>query len=195
MQWRGCHKQSMAAESVLCRPPALGVVNRLSDHTAIRPGRANFLGVARPLDRYALGFRYLRDLRSGPGHLEHCLQDRQKHDFREQLLQTYRRTNPTKARIMHSDPSDSNATNGYNRTLKDIAKLDIQKLHAEVNQLRNFELLCCSFAIALVSASAPAFVKNASVGTAFVFGICGIAKWLSVLMTVRSRITTYLRHG
>lgn len=75
-----------------------------------------------------------------------------------------------------------------------IEKLDIQKLHLEVNQMRYFELLSCSFGIVLVSAAAPSFSKSASLGLGVVVGVCGIAKWHLVIMNVRSRITTYLRY-
>lgn len=78
--------------------------------------------------------------------------------------------------------------------LSAIETLDIQKLHLEVNQMRYFELLSCSFGIVLVSAAAPSFSKSASLGLGVVVGVCGIAAWHSVIMNVRSRITTYLRY-
>ena len=76
---------------------------------------------------------------------------------------------------------------------EDIAKLDIQKLHLEVNQLRYFELLCCSFAIVLVSAAAPAFDDNPTLGIATVLGVSVLAGWHSTIVNVRSRLSTYLR--
>jgi hypothetical protein len=89
--------------------------------------------------------------------------------------------------------SDRSPTAGEIK-LSAIEQLDIQKLHLEVNQMRYFELLSCSFGIVLVSAAAPSFSKSASLGLGVVIGVCGIATWHSVIMNVRSRITTYLRY-
>jgi len=50
-----------------------------------------------------------------------------------------------------------------------------------------------SFAIALVSATAPAFAKSTSVGVAVVVGVCVLTYWHTVIMNVRSRLTTYMR--
>jgi hypothetical protein len=103
------------------------------------------------------------------------------------------------ALAIHKCWRKSNSTNSQDAKpattdqLTDIQKLDITKLHLEVNQLRYFELLCCSFAIALVSATAPAFAKSTSVGVAVVVGVCVLTYWHTVIMNVRSRLTTYMR--
>jgi hypothetical protein len=77
-------------------------------------------------------------------------------------------------------------------SIDDAKRLDAQKIHAEVNQLRYLQLLLCSFALALVGALASTFYTSVGVAVAVVVVVFGIYVWHAVLVDVQSRLTIYL---
>ena len=79
-------------------------------------------------------------------------------------------------------------------SIEEIQKADLAKLHNEVNQLRNHEFLVCSFALALIGATAAELRQGPPVtGVAIIMVLLGLFFWYHTLMDARSRITSFLR--
>jgi hypothetical protein len=74
-------------------------------------------------------------------------------------------------------------------------KLDATKLHLEINQLRYFELLLCSFALGIVGATASIVRDDVGSAIAVVVVMLGIWVWHGTITDVRSRISAYLREA
>jgi len=78
-------------------------------------------------------------------------------------------------------------------SIRDILELDVQKLHSEVNQLRNNESLVNSFAIAMVVVSLSVVKEpKEEIAIAMLFLLGAIHYWQYTLLDIRTRITTYL---
>jgi len=82
--------------------------------------------------------------------------------------------------------------------LEEIEKLDVEKLHNEVNQLRNQELLVNSFAITMVIVGASVILNLSDKDTTyikilFLILLILIDSWQDTLLVTRMRIATYLR--
>ncbi len=78
-------------------------------------------------------------------------------------------------------------------SVEDIQKADLEKLHNEVNQLRNHELLVCSFAIGIVGTAAAELKNGPVVGLALLIILLGLFLWYYTLIDTRSRLTSFLK--
>lgn len=76
--------------------------------------------------------------------------------------------------------------------LNDIEKADVAKLHNEVNQLRNHELLINSFAIAMVAVILSAIDNSIVFRILILLFLIAIHYLQYTLLDIRTRITTYL---
>jgi uncharacterized membrane protein len=78
-------------------------------------------------------------------------------------------------------------------TTEEIQRLDVEKLHNEVNQFRNHELLINSFSIALVAAAAQTMQKSIVVTMGVILLLAVMYFWQYMQLDTRARIVTYLR--
>jgi len=92
----------------------------------------------------------------------------------------------------NNDNNHKNKKIQFEGELNDVEKADVAKLHNEVNQLRNHELLVNSFAIAMVVVALPALKDNILLSIAMLISLIAIHYWQYTLLDIRTRITTYL---
>jgi hypothetical protein len=80
---------------------------------------------------------------------------------------------------------------------KRVIELDVQKLHAEVNQLRQQEFLTTSFALALVASVLPTLItrdQSPKIAVAVLAMLLTLWLWNYTIARVRLRIVSYLRY-
>lgn len=76
---------------------------------------------------------------------------------------------------------------------KDKTKLDVAKIHNEINQFRNQEFWVCSFAIALFGATVKFLPGKPLLSFGVIVVLGGLYLWHYTLAATRARLTTYLQ--